>query len=53
MQIKPLLDEKVDLLDEVANLEAKAWVAEEYMKEVRLTRDAEITEVVEGRRKRQ
>ena len=41
--IKALLDDKVDLVNEVANLKAKAWAAEEYVKEVRFAMDAKIS----------
>ena len=43
-QIKALVRDKADLVEEVTNFEAKAWVAEEYLKEVMLARDAEIAE---------
>ena len=46
MRIKALLDDKVDLVNEVANLESKAWAAEEYVKEVRFAMDAEISYVL-------
>ena len=41
-KIKALLDDKVDRVDKATNLEAKAWVVEEYVKEVRLAKDVEV-----------
>ena len=32
-QIKALVSDKADLTEKVANFEAKAWAAEEYLKE--------------------
>ena len=43
-KIKALLDNKADLFNEVANLKAKAWVAEEYLMEAMLARDVEFAE---------
>ena len=43
-QIKALVSDKVDLVEEVIYFEAKAWVAKEYLKEGMLMRNVEIAE---------
>ena len=46
-RIKALVSDNVDLIEKVANFEAKAWVAEEYLKEAELARDDEIARAAE------
>ena len=50
-QIKSLVSDKADLVEEVANFEAKAWVVEEYLKEAVFARDTEIVEAAEEAKK--
>ena len=46
-RIKALLNDKANLVDEVVNLEAKAWATEEYLREAMLVRDAEFAEAAD------
>ena len=46
-KIKTLVSDKADLTEKVTNFEAKAWIAEEYLKEAELARDDEIARAIE------